>query len=114
MSCAICLSACPNGAARIVRAVVRLVPRRVRALQHLDRVERLAAGAVRARGRRAAAYCDFERRARRSRLARADAELRDLVHGDRRRRALQHARQLRRERDGAERASPARVCRACR
>ena len=50
-SCAICFSAWPNGAARIVGAVRRLVLRRVGALQHLDRVERLAAGAVRGPGR---------------------------------------------------------------
>ena len=103
MSCAICCSAWPNGAARIVGAVLGLIPRRVGALQHLDRVERLAAGAVQhligGRG-----VLRLERRADHvARLAAADAELPDLADRQRRRRALQHARQLRRQRDRAER-----------
>ena len=77
--------------------------RRVGRLEHSHRVERLAARSIRApvgRGR----VLRFERRLHHvGRLAGADAELADLAHGQRRLGALQRARQLRRERDGAER-----------
>ena len=90
-------------AAWIVGAVLGLVLRRIGHLEHLDRVERLTARAVQhAIGR--GGVLRFERRADHvARLAGADAELADLVDRECGRRARQHARQLRRQRDGAER-----------
>src|SRR5207248_5248064 len=84
-------------APRIVGAVLRLVSRWVRDLQHLYRVERLAAGAVQnAVG--GGGVLGLERRPDRvARLARTDPELAQLAHGERRSRSLQHARELLRQ-----------------
>ena len=110
-SCAICFSAWPNGAARIVGAVLGLVARRDRRAFSV-RSRRRPRGRCRSgpdrRPRRTA-----PRTTRRSRSPRTPNCV-ELVHRQRRRRALQHARQLlassataRNERRPLDRAAPA-------
>src|SRR5207245_8330954 len=75
-------------APRVIGAVLRLVSRRIRDLQHLDCVEGLAAGAVQnaiSSGR----VLGFERRPDQvACLARADTELPQLAHRERGRGSL--------------------------
>ena len=106
MSCAICLSASPYGERGYSAPFSGAYLRRVGVLQHLDGVERFAAGAVQhAVGGRG--VLGLERRLHHvGRLSGADAELADLADRERRRGALERARQLRRQRDGAERRRP--------
>ncbi len=104
MSCAICLQGLAEARARVLGAVGRCVARRVRCLCSIFTASKASLRRRAQQGVGSLRVLLLERRGHHlARPAGADAELRQLSDGQGGRGALQRARELRRQRDGAER-----------
>ena len=93
----------PVGGRRVLRAVRRRVADRIHLFDHLDRIKGFRAGRAQQRIGGLRVLRLEGRRHHVGRHAGADAKLAELADGKGRRRALERAREVRRERHGAER-----------